>query len=122
MTRTTHPIDHAIVAFLFLVEGVCWIINELAGFHAEPEAIDPRDVYAIEADVSTYDEPLPFDATFEGGSHDLDWDEYVDDFAAIDAYNELKRRTVKQLRKQAQGLAKGVHLMRKAELLTLLAA
>jgi len=106
MTRTTHPIDHAIVAFLFLVEGVCWIINELAGFHAEPEVEDPRDTIAIEA-------PVPFDATddlldvtFDGLSHDFE------DFTSY---------TVKELRKAAKGLAKGVHLMRKDELLTLLA-
>ena len=54
--KTTHPIDHAIVALLLTFEGICWILNELAGFHApltaetaEPELIDPRDVYAIEA-------------------------------------------------------------------------
>ena len=93
--KTAHPIDHAIVAVLFLIEGICWIINELAGFHAEPEIEDPRDTIAIEAPVhepETFIEP------------------------------DLFTLTVKELRKQAQGLAKGVHLMRKAELVELLTA
>ena len=91
--KTAHPIDHAIVAVLFLVEGICWIINELAGFHAEPEIEDPRDTIAIEAPVH---EPEAF------------------------IEPDLFTLTVKELRKQAQGLAKGVHLMRKAELVELL--
>ena len=93
--KTAHPIDHAIVAVLFLVEGICWIINELAGFHAEPEIEDPRDTIAIEAPVH---EPEAF------------------------IEPDLFTLTVKELRKQAQGLAKGVHLMRKAELVELLTA
>ena len=30
---TAHPIEHLLVAFIFLLEGVCWLVNELAGFH-----------------------------------------------------------------------------------------
>lgn len=30
------PIDHFIVALVLLVEGICWIINELAGHHVQP--------------------------------------------------------------------------------------
>ena len=86
---TTHPIDHAIVAFLFLVEGVCWIINELAGFHAEPAAIDPT------TKTGTAEEPEGID---------------------------LSLLKVVDLRRMAKGLTKGVHLMRKAELVELLAA
>ena len=96
--KTTHPVDHAIVAVIFLIEGVCWIINELAGFHApltaetpEPEIEDPRDVYAIEAPV-----PEVIEIDFSGF-------------------------TVKELRAQAKGLAKGLNKMRKAELIALLA-
>ena len=29
----TNPIDHFIVALLFLFEGIAWLINELAGHH-----------------------------------------------------------------------------------------
>lgn len=94
----TNPIDHAIVALLLTFEGICWIINELAGFHApltaetaEPEIDDPRDTIAIEAPV-----PEVFEIDLTGF-------------------------TVKQLRTQAKGLAKGIHLMRKQELIALLA-
>ena len=112
MSTNSHPIEHSIVALLFLVEGVCWIINELAGFHVEPEVEDPRDTIAIE-------EPVPeiLDVSFDGYTHGLSWDEYVDSYKLSD----LKALTVKQLRKQAQGLAKNVHLMRKAQLVELLA-
>jgi len=37
MNDNTHPIELLIVAFLFLFEGLCWLINELAGFHSEPQ-------------------------------------------------------------------------------------
>ncbi|WP_186525278.1 hypothetical protein [Synechococcus sp. SYN20] len=112
-TTTTHPIDHAIVAFLFLLEGIAWIINEAAGFHApltaetaEPELIDPRDVYAIEAPVH---EPTITEMP--------DFAEYVEFMAPFD----LAKLKVTELRKRARGLAKGVHLMRKEELLQVLA-
>ena len=32
-TNQAHPIELAIIALLFLVEGICYIINEIAGFH-----------------------------------------------------------------------------------------
>ena len=35
-TTTTHPIELLIVALLALLEGVCWVINELAGLHTAP--------------------------------------------------------------------------------------
>ena len=113
-TSNTNPIDHAIVALLLAFEGICWIINELAGFHnapltaetAEPELIDPRDVYAIEAH---FIEPTVAEMP--------DFEEYVAHMAAYD----LAALTVKQLRRKAKGLAKGVHMMRKPELVALLA-
>lgn len=108
-TKTTHPIDHAIVALLFLVEGICWIVNELAGFHAEPEVIDPRDLVAIEAPIAVYEPTI---------AEMPDWDDYVDFHARVE---QLATLTVVELRKQAKGLAKGVHLMRKAQLVELLA-
>ncbi len=40
---------------------------------AEAEAIDPRRVYAVEAPV-----PEVLDVTFDGGTHDLTWDEPVE--------------------------------------------
>lgn len=97
-TTTTHPIDHAIVAFLFLVEGVCWIINELAGFHAEPETTEPETI-----DVVAIETPL-LEPAEEPESVDLSLLKVVD------------------LRRMAKGLTKGVHLMRKTELVELLAA
>lgn len=67
MNTNTNPIEIFIVALLALLEGICWVINELAGFHAapalalpaapEPLALppaldpitDPREAAAIEA-------------------------------------------------------------------------
>ena len=67
----------------------------------EPEIVDPRDVYAIEAPVhESVVAEMP------------DFVEYVD----------LASLKVIELRKRARGLAKGVHLMRKAELVELLTA
>ena len=34
MNKDIHPIEILIVAFMLLFEGLCWIINELAGFHS----------------------------------------------------------------------------------------
>ena len=117
-TTNTNPIDHAIVALIFTFEGICWIINELAGFHnapavpapltaetAEAEIIDPRDVYAIEAH---FIEPTVAEMP--------EFEEYV----AFMATYDLAKLTVKQLRRKAKGLAKGVHMMRKPELVALL--
>ena len=116
---TTHPIDHAIALLLIAFEGICWTINELAGFHAplevvDPDDIDPRNVYAIEADFTFYEDPVPFDATDE-----LDW---FEPFGRLTVYKpDLSALKVTELRRKAKGLAKGVHLMRKAELVALLA-
>ena len=71
--NNTNPIDHAIVALLFAFEGLCWIINELAGFHAtatqvvETEIEDPRETFAVEvsAPVITV-ETAPIETTFDG--------------------------------------------------------
>ncbi len=104
--NNAHPIDHALAALLIAFGGICWIINELAGFHAEPEIVDPRDVYAIEAPVH---EPTVAEMP--------DFAEYVEFMAPFD----LAKLKVTELRKRARGLAKGVHLMRKAELLQVLA-
>ena len=111
---TTHPIDHAIALLLIAFEGICWIINELAGFHspltAETDVIDPRDVYAIEATFTA----VPFDA-----SDELDW---LEPFERLAVYKpDLSALKVTELRRKAKGLAKGVHMMRKAELVALLA-
>ena len=32
-SATAHPVEHLLVAFAFLLEGACWIINEALGFH-----------------------------------------------------------------------------------------
>jgi len=32
-TNNTHPIEFFIASLLYLFEGICYIINELAGFH-----------------------------------------------------------------------------------------
>ena len=39
MNNNTHPIEFFILALLFLVEGICYIINELAGFHSTQQEI-----------------------------------------------------------------------------------
>ena len=33
MNNQTHPIEFFILALMFMVESICWVINELAGFH-----------------------------------------------------------------------------------------
>lgn len=73
----------------------------------EPIAIDPRDIYAIEA---SFAEPTVAEMP--------DFAEYVDFMAPRD----LAALKVVELRKLARGQAKGVHMMRKPELLALLAA
>lgn len=35
-TNTVHPIDFALAVVLASVDSLLWIINELAGFHAQP--------------------------------------------------------------------------------------
>jgi hypothetical protein len=70
--NNTNPIDHAIVALLFTFEGLCRIINELAGFHATTAQmidtdLDPREIFAVEvsAPVITV-ETAPIETTFDG--------------------------------------------------------
>ena len=114
MNTNTNPVDAAIVILILSFEGICWVINELAGFHthsltaetAELEVIDPRDIYAIEGIVK---EPTVEEMP--------DFEEYVDFMASAD----LAGFSVKELRRMAKGLAKNVHLMRKADLVSLLA-
>ena len=81
--NNTNPIDHAIVALLFTFEGLCWIINELAGFHAntaqvtETEIEDPRDTIAIEAPVpaatsgKTYSQERADQAAYQAWAADI---------------------------------------------------
>ena len=33
MNNNTHPIEFFILALLFLVEGICWVNNDLLGYH-----------------------------------------------------------------------------------------
>ena len=33
MNTNTHPIEIFIASLLYLAEGICWIINEIAGHH-----------------------------------------------------------------------------------------
>ena len=43
MNNNTDPIEVFIVALLYMVEGICWIINELAGHHKpQPEPAKPH--------------------------------------------------------------------------------
>lgn len=110
-----HPIDLLIASLIASFEGICWLINELAGFHAplsaetaDPELVDPRDVYAIEAPVQSH-EPTIEDMP--------DWDEYVD---FCFKHDDLAKMSVNALRRRARGMARGIHGMRKAELVALL--
>lgn len=90
-------------------------------FSTEPvlEIEDPRDTIAIEA-TAPETEDLPFDCSFDGGAHDIDWAEAL---AGLTIRKPVDLTTLKvvELRKRARGLAPRVHLMRKAELLELLA-
>ena len=115
MNTNTHPIELLIVALLALLEGVCWVINELAGFHTAPAlalpaapaaplalppapAIDPRDTVAIECPGA--DAPDGLDVT------------------------ELAAMTVRELRRLAVdlGLPRALyHAARKQELIAALA-
>ena len=116
--NNSHPIDHALAVLLITFESVCWFINELAGHHSPLTAEtvdDPRDTIAIEAPVAEID-----DCSFTGGSHDIDWFEALADLT-IRQPVDLASMKVVELRKRAKGLAKNVHLMRKQELLMLLA-
>ena len=110
-----HPVDLLIASLIASFDGICWLINELAGFHAplnaetaEPELVDPRDVYAIEAPVQLQ-EPTVQDMP--------DWDEYVNFCFKRD---DLAKLSVAALRRRARGMAKGIHAMRKIELVALL--
>jgi hypothetical protein len=38
VNNTTHPIEFFLAAVLATIESILWIINELAGFHAQPTA------------------------------------------------------------------------------------
>ena len=69
---TNEPIEHLLAALLLLAEGLCWIINELAGFHATTAQVidtdlDPRETFAVEvsAPVITV-ETAPIETTFDG--------------------------------------------------------
>jgi hypothetical protein len=120
--NNSHPIDHALAVLFIAFEGACWIINELAGFHPPLTAEtvdDPRDIFAIEAPAS-FDCSGDLNCSLDGGSHDLDW---LEAFARLDIRQpvDLAALKVTELRKRAKGLAKGVHLMRRAELLRVLA-
>ena len=39
------PIELLLVALLYLCEGVCWIINELAGHHETTAQLQPTNVF-----------------------------------------------------------------------------
>lgn len=39
--NTIHPIELLIVCLIALFEGCCWVLNELAGFHAVAPAVAP---------------------------------------------------------------------------------
>ena len=38
MNNNTHPIEIFIASLLLMAEGICWIINEIAGHHARHQA------------------------------------------------------------------------------------
>ena len=46
MNKDIHPIELMIVAFLLLFEGLCWLINEFAGFHENTHTI-PKYVVSM---------------------------------------------------------------------------
>ena len=42
MNTNTHPIEFFIASLLYLFEGICYIINEIAGFHSQPATTTPK--------------------------------------------------------------------------------
>ena len=42
MNNDTNPIDHFIALMLVMIEGICWIINELAGHHKDAPRVRSR--------------------------------------------------------------------------------
>ena len=92
-----------------------WIGTVEFATEAELEIEDPRDTIAIEATTIEV-EDLPFDC-----APDIDWAEALAHLT-IRKPADLTALKVTELRRKAKGLAKGVHLMRKAELVALLAA
>ena len=40
----THPIEIFLASLLFLCEGLCWIINELAGHHETTTQLQPQPI------------------------------------------------------------------------------
>jgi hypothetical protein len=53
MSTTTHPIEFALAIVLATVESALWLINELAGFHAQPTKKE------ITAPIVTPAQPTP---------------------------------------------------------------
>ena len=61
---STDPIDHAIVAGLFLLEGLAWIINELAGHHNAPAPSAP----AVKVTATVHTAPLTVQALIDNNT------------------------------------------------------
>lgn len=101
--NTVHPIEFLIVCLIALFEGCCWVLNELAGFHAAaaqapPPAPAPAPAPAPVA-IAVTPAPAPAPAPLAG-------------------------LTVKQLRRMAvdMGLPRAqYHRARKADLIACLA-
>lgn len=64
-TRNTDPIDHAIALVLVLFEGICWVINEIAGHHVntapapQVTAPQPQTTAPAQAPQTTAQAPAP---------------------------------------------------------------
>ena len=78
MNSNTHPIDLFIVLCMEMFEGLCWIINELAGFHTTKDATSPT--------------PTPKTPAQWAGNYNVDE-------ALIDHAEYIMSLNVKQLRK-----------------------
>lgn len=117
MKNSVHPVELLILGLIALVEGIAWIVNELAGFHTEPRIRPPALPFTHEPD-DELDEVDAYSLVFG----DTAWSRSLD---ALTVYAQpiidLSGLTVRELRREAKGLAKNVHMMRKAELLELLA-
>ena len=42
MNTDTNPIDLLIVSIIALIEGICWVINELMGHHEAKRPVQPH--------------------------------------------------------------------------------
>ena len=112
MNTNTNPIDLLIVALLALVEGICWVINELTGGHPTQAT---REFWENVEEVQQITDHETTTIAFEpANTFDFDavWNEYASQIRA----DRFRTLTVKELR-QLTGITNSRY--RKADLIQL---